>query len=86
MSTTPSTVTTSDILEMLVVLLNETPANITPQAELNSLTGWDSMGVLLLMAELDERFGIMLKEEQIKSLKTIDDIIGVIKDRGFLQD
>jgi len=81
-----SKISTAGICEMLVVLLNEESVDITPQAKLSELSGWDSMGILLLMAELDEKFGITLQEQHIKSLQTIADIVAIIRDRGFVQE
>ena len=79
------TVTTNDALEMLAETINESIDDIQLGVNLNDL-GWDSMAVLLLMAEFDERFGIILDEEKINSLKMVDDILAVLKENNLLSD
>lgn len=48
----------------------------TPREE---VPGWDSMGILLLMADLDEIHGIQLSEDQLEELKTLGDIARLIE-------
>lgn len=86
MSKSEAKITAAQVCDMLVVLLNEADGSISPQTAFKDLAGWDSMGVLLLMAELDEKFDMPLKEEQIKSLKSVEDLIGLISDHGNLTD
>ena len=40
------------------------------------------MGMLLLMADLDEIHGIQLKEEELSELKTLRDIASLIEARA----
>lgn len=79
------TVTTNDALEMLAEAINESIDDVQLGVNLNDL-GWDSMGVLLLMAELDERFGITLDEEKIKSLVMVDDVLAILKENNVLSE
>jgi acyl carrier protein len=44
------------------------------------------MGVLLLMAEMDERFGITLSEAELANLRGVSDIVNVVKRAGFLTE
>jgi acyl carrier protein len=58
----------------------EFPAGaLTPDTRQEDIEGWDSLGVLTLMAELDSRFGVILSASQLESLKKIDDLINVLK-------
>lgn len=81
-----TTVTTNDVLKMLVEIINESIDDVQLGVNLNDLEGWDSMAVLLLMAEFDERFGITLDEEKINSLKMVDDILAVLKESNLLSE
>lgn len=53
--------------------------------EINETTGIevDSMASLLLIAFLDEEFSISISQEQIKSIKSVSDIIELIGDDNF---
>ena len=43
----------------------------------------DSMASLLLIAFLDEEFSILIDQEQIKSIKSVSNIIELIGDDNF---
>ncbi|MDG2078729.1 MAG: acyl carrier protein [Pseudomonadales bacterium] len=71
---------------MIAEAINTPEDEVQPAASLDDLEGWDSMGVLLLMAELDERFSLLLEEETIGSFSTVADILKLLKDAGVLLD
>lgn len=79
-------VNTEDALEIFAEIINESVDDVQPGVDLDQLEGWDSMAVLLLMAEFDERFDIILDEEKINSLKSVDDILSVLKQNNVLND
>ncbi|MFV1872004.1 MAG: acyl carrier protein [Oleiphilus sp.] len=79
-----SKITPADALEMIADALNEDADDVKEGGDLEALDGWDSMGVLMLMAEFDERFGLTLEEEEIKSLKNVDDILALLTKQGCL--
>ena len=79
-------INTEDALELIAEILNETVDDVQPGVDLEQLEGWDSMAVLLLMAEFDEKFDIVIDEEKINSLNTVDDILSVLKDNNVLID
>ena len=76
----------SQALSMIAEAINKPEDEVQPAASLDDLEGWDSMGVLLLMAELDERFSLLLEEETIGSFSTVADILKLLKDAGVLLD
>ena len=43
---------------------------------------WDSMGVLTLMAGMDEKFGIVMSDADIKVMKTVGDIVAILGKHG----
>lgn len=75
---------TQEILDMLEVLLNEDQGSLSIESVLADISGWDSMGKLMLMAELDERFGITLRENELAQLQSIQNIIDAIDTNGLL--
>ena len=81
-----NTISREDALELIAEAINEPVNDVQPGIELEALGGWDSMAVLLLMAEFDEQFDIVLDEEMIKNLKMVDDILALLKDNNVLND
>ena len=53
--------------------------------EINESTGIevDSMASLLLIAFLDEKFSTTISQEQIKSIKSVRDIVNLIGEDNF---
>jgi acyl carrier protein len=59
-------------------LFDESAENLTLETAREEIPGWDSMGILLLMADLDEAHGIQLSESELEELKTLGDIARLI--------
>lgn len=79
-------ITTTEALKMLSDAFEEPIANLRPDRARDAVPGWDSMGALTLMAELDERFGIELSADDSKQMTRIDDVIQLLRKRGALAD
>lgn len=60
------------------------PGQLTPDTHRDNVPAWDSLGVLTLMASLDSDFGIILTDEDIQAVKTVGDILDVIRRHGKL--
>ena len=43
---------------------------------------WDSMGQLNLAAEIEEAFGVSLEPEDISAMKSFNDVVRVLKEKG----
>jgi len=74
-----------EALEMLAETFAEPPENIRPEVERSTIVGWDSMGALMLMAELDERFSIELNAETSKKMQRIGDVLEFLRQKGALK-
>jgi len=83
---TEKTISRKDALELIANAINESVDDVQPGIELVTLSGWDSMAVLLLMAEFDDQFDIVLDEERISSLNLVDDILTVLEESNVLND
>jgi acyl carrier protein len=77
--------TLNEALAFLAELFETTPEQLSPSTHKNAVRGWDSMGFLSLMAEFDDRFGIILTPAQLEKMQTIDDILQVLRDNNQLQ-
>ena len=81
---TEKTISRDDALELIAEAINESVNDVQPGVELATLSGWDSMAVLMLLAEFDEQFDIILDEDKINTLKLVDDILAVLEDNNIL--
>jgi len=71
--------TIEEALTWIANLFQEPVANIKPETARDDIEGWDSLGVLTLMAGLDEDFDILLSEEEMQNLNKIDDLLDILK-------
>jgi acyl carrier protein len=63
-------------------LFEEPAENIQPETLKEDIPAWDSLGVLALMASLDEEFGILLTEEEMQELEKVNDIFDILNRNG----
>jgi acyl carrier protein len=68
----------------LIAEIFEAPDTLTPATLKDNVRGWDSMGVLSLMAEFDDRFSILLTQPQLEQMKSVDDILQILRDHGHI--
>lgn len=71
---------------MLAEAFNEPLESVRPDVLRESLPGWDSMGALMLIAELDERFGIELTAEASRAMLKVSDALDFLRERGVLTE
>lgn len=70
--------TQQEKIAALVELFEADAGAITPETSLDKLQ-WDSMAMLSLIALVNERFGKRLAGSQLKSFKTVHDILVVME-------
>jgi acyl carrier protein len=68
----------------LAGLFEEPLANVSEATARDSIYGWDSLGTLTLMAEMDEKFDIQLSESDVAGLKSIGDVVNFLAQRNKL--
>jgi acyl carrier protein len=76
--------TVSDALVWLANLFEEPLPRIHPDTKRTEIPAWDSLGMLTLMASLDEQFDIRLTDEEIPALRSVADILTALRRRGKL--
>jgi acyl carrier protein len=76
--------TTDEALKWVAGLFEESPDNLKPETPRDSIIAWDSLGVLTLMAAMDEKFGILLSESDMRAMTKVDDIFAVLRQHGKL--
>lgn len=68
-----------EALQMLAECFGESVADLAPQRVREDIEGWDSMGALMLMAELDERCDLQLDAEQSRRLLSVGDVLDYLR-------
>ena len=76
--------TLAQALELVAECFGEPAASITPERQRESIPGWDSMGALMFMAELDERFGIELDAETSRAMTSVAHALAFMREHGAL--
>ena len=71
-----------EALTWIAVLFEESPEKIQPDTKREAIKAWDSLGVLTLMAALDEEFDIVLTEEEMQTMQSVQDILNVLNKNG----
>jgi acyl carrier protein len=67
--------------------LFEAPADsLSPDTPRDAIATWDSLGQLLLMSALDERFGIRLSQGEANGLRAVGDVLGLLRRHGCLDN
>ena len=76
--------TIQETLKWIAQLFDESEGSITPETPRDAVPSWDSLGVLTLMADMDEKFGIMLTDSEMQAMTKVEDIIQVLRKNGKL--
>ena len=79
-------ISVSDALAMLAECFNLPVEDMHADLQRDAIDDWDSMGALMLMAELDERFGIELTAEVSREMTRIGDVLAFLKVHGALSE
>jgi acyl carrier protein len=72
-------------LAWLAEIFEEAPPNVRENTRRVDLPAWDSLGQLVLMSALDQRFGIRLTQSELSSLVSIGDILEILFRHGRLR-
>lgn len=75
---------TQDALQWIAEVFEESPGRINEATQRQDIPGWDSLGTLSLIAGLDERFDIQLSEQDIEALKSVADLLELLRRHGAL--
>ena len=66
-------------------MFEEPVASIREGTQRSEIAGWDSLGQLILMSALDQRFGIRLTPPELSSLTSVQHILAILARNGHLQ-
>lgn len=75
-----------EALTWLSEVFEEPPGRIGTATLREEIPGWDSLGILSLIAALDERFNLQVPEKEIEALQSIGDILAILQRAGALEE
>jgi acyl carrier protein len=75
-----------DALVWIAELFHLPTDKVQPETPRDSIPEWDSLGVLTLMADLDERFGLVMSDDDMRAMTKVGDILAVLRQNGKLQE
>lgn len=70
---------TSKKIELLEEMLEVDAGTITSDMSLDDIGEWDSMAALSFIVLMDEEFGKEINGEDIKKLKTVQDLLNIME-------
>jgi len=74
--------TREDAMAWVADIFEEPVANLAHETPRTDIPAWDSLGVLTLMARLDEDFSILLVESELQALRSVGDILDLLQRHG----
>lgn len=73
-----------EALGWIAQLFEESPSNIRADTARSDIGAWDSLGQLILMSALDQRYGVRLSQTELASLASVQDILDILARHGRL--
>ena len=78
--------TTQEALALIAEIFEELPENVQYNTPRSEIPAWDSLGMLSLMASLDENFDIRLTEDQLSEITKVGDVLEILRQKDMLSD
>ena len=76
--------TRGETLVWLAGVFDEPLENLRADTSRDQIAGWDSLGVLTLMADLDEKFDIQAAEQDMAAMTSVQDVLELLGRHGKL--
>jgi acyl carrier protein len=75
----------AEALDWIADMFEEPKGRITVDTLRSDIPAWDSLGQLILMAALDQQWGIRLSQSELSSLTSVRDILAILAKHQRLQ-
>jgi acyl carrier protein len=76
--------TEQEALKWIAVLFEESDNKLQPATTREEIAAWDSLGMLTLMAGMNEKFDIVMSDDELQKFRTVEDILNVLRKNGKL--
>jgi len=74
-----ATISLPELRQIIEVALDRDPGDISLESRLYEQLGFDSIGMVALVVEIQRRFGVRIPELEVPNLRTVQDIIVAIE-------
>jgi acyl carrier protein len=71
-----------EALNWLAELFGEAKGSLQLDTPRSSVATWDSLGVLTLMAGLDETFDLVVNDADMRAMQKVGDVIALLRTHG----
>ncbi len=68
------------VIAIIADKLGVDPATVTPEADIQSDLGADSLDTVEMIMEFEKEFGIQIPEEETERIKTVGDAIAYVEE------
>lgn len=69
------------VIEIVANVCETEPTNITDQSTIGDFAGWDSMGHLTILSNVEEAFDINFEPEEMMDLEDVADIVKAVSEK-----
>lgn len=69
----------AEALSWITDLFEETPGSLTAATPMAAIRKWDSLGILSLMAGLDQTFDLLVTADDTMQLKQVGDLLALLR-------
>ena len=73
--------TETAFIKELAAVLSEDALEMNCETALDSLAGWDSMGMVATLSFLDASFGVRLPRGTIQQCRQVRDLVALVKEK-----
>jgi len=70
------------VKEVIASLFGHAPQDVSDQARVGELPGWDSLGQVLLVGELEQRYQVSFTIQETAQLTSVQSISELLKSKG----
>lgn len=70
------------VIDIIVEQLNVTREECAPEASFINDLGADSLDLVELIMEMEENFNVMVSDDELEKVRTIQDVIDFLKRKG----
>lgn len=79
-------ITRAEAVQWVARTFEEPPDRLTEETSRDQIPAWDDLGILTLIANLDQDFGLVLPAGEVQDFRNVGEILEMLKKRGWLSD
>ncbi len=76
--------TEKEALEWIADMFEMDSEEMHPEMQRRDVPAWDSLGMLTLLARLDDDLDIQLDDQETEQMRTIADIVRMLRQKGAI--